>query len=101
MPALPRGNSRGLGSNGITLPILRKFLINTQGPNCQPARSSKLFDLETELDRGQISVKDLIGVGASPEFEVHAVEDLTSTVDLGLFMIQNNVRPESRLSSLI
>lgn len=76
-------------------------MINTQGPNCQPARSSKLCDLETELDRGQLSVKDLIRVGASPEFEVHAVEDLTSTVDLGLFMIQNNVRPESCLSSLI
>lgn len=76
-------------------------MVNTQGPNCQPARSSKLFDLETELDRGQISVKDLIGVGASPEFEVQAVEDLTSTVDLGLFMSQNNVRPASRLSSLI
>lgn len=76
-------------------------MVNTQGPNCQPARSSKLFDLETELDRGQISVKDLIGVGASPEFEVQTVEDLTSTVDLGLFMSQNNVRPASRLSSLI
>lgn len=40
--------------------ILRKCLINTQGPGYQPARSSKLFDLRTDLDRGQRLVKDLI-----------------------------------------
>lgn len=45
---------------GESPPVSRKSFINTQGPNCQPAWSSKLFYLKTDMNRGQSSVKDLI-----------------------------------------
>lgn len=72
-------------------------MINTQG-----ARGAELFDLQTDLDRGQSSVKDLIsGVGASPGFEVQAPDDLTSSASSGLFMTQSHVHPQPHLSSLM
>lgn len=48
------------GGWGESPPVSRKSFINTQGPNCQPAWSSKLFYLKTDMNRGQSSVKDLI-----------------------------------------